>query len=72
MDRRLVDEPIGRFKAQLLRKPGVTAASLDTIARAMREEVDAAYDDARDAQYPDASTAFDDVQDVGDPRQEAY
>jgi pyruvate dehydrogenase E1 component alpha subunit len=72
VDERLMEEPIGRLRAQLLLQPGMTAASLDQSAREIRELVDAAYADARDAPYPDAASAFEDVQDVGDPRQEAY
>jgi pyruvate dehydrogenase E1 component alpha subunit len=45
---------------------------LDDAARDIRKAVDAAYADARDAPYPAAATAFEDVQDVGDPRQGAY
>lgn len=72
VDERLKDEPIGRLRAQLLQRQGVSAASLDAIGVEVRQEVDAAFADARDAAYPEASLAFEDVQDVGDPRQEAY
>jgi len=72
VDERLEDEPIGRMRAQLLQQEGITEAVLEEVARSIREAVDAAYADARDAPYPPASAAFDDVQDVGDPRQEAY
>jgi pyruvate dehydrogenase E1 component alpha subunit len=72
VDARLKDEPIGRLRVLLLQQPGVTAAALDEAARDIRQAVQAAYDDARDASYPAPALAYEDVQDVGDPRQEAY
>lgn len=72
VDERMKDEPIARLRARLLREEGVSAAALDEAAREIREAVAAAYADARDAPYPDPAGAFEDVQDVGDPRQEAY
>ena len=72
VDERLKDEPIGRLRVLLLQQHGVSAASLDAIGVEVGQEVDAAFADARDAAYPEASLAFEDVQDVGDPRQEAY
>jgi pyruvate dehydrogenase E1 component alpha subunit len=72
VDERLTEEPIGRLRAQLLQQAGVTAALLDQAAREIRETLEAAYADARDAPYPEPGSAFEDVQDLGDPRQEAY
>jgi TPP-dependent pyruvate/acetoin dehydrogenase alpha subunit len=72
LDERLEEEPIARLRARLLALPGIPAAELDADAQAARAEVDAAYEDARNAPWPDAALAFEDVQDVGDPREEAY
>jgi pyruvate dehydrogenase E1 component alpha subunit len=72
VEERLRHEPIGRLSERLLGEYGVTAAALEDDARAIRDAVAAAYAEARDAPWPDASWAFEDVQDVGDPRQEAY
>jgi len=72
LDERLGQEPIERLRAQLLQQPGVAAGLLDEAAGEIRAAVDAAYADARDAPYPAAASAFEDVQDLGDPRQEAY
>ena len=72
VDEGLRHEPIGRLRAQLQQQPDVTAAMLDEAARDIRQAVDAAYADAREAPYPAPALAFEDVQDVGDPRQEAY
>ena len=72
MDERLAMEPIGRLRARLLELAGITPADLDADAEAARTEVEAAYEEARDAPWPDAALAFEDVQDVGDPRGEAY
>ena len=72
VDERLKAEPIGRLRTQLLQQPGVTASALAQEESDIRQAVKAAYEDARDAAYPAASLAFEDVQDIGDPRQEAY
>jgi pyruvate dehydrogenase E1 component alpha subunit len=72
VDERLLGEPIGRLRALLLEQPGVTAAVLEQVAQEIRQAVEAAYEDARAAPYPQPALAFEDVQDVGDPRQEAF
>jgi pyruvate dehydrogenase E1 component alpha subunit len=72
VDERLALEPIGRLRARLLALPGITAAELDADARSAHAEVDAAYEEARRAPWPDAALAFEDVQDAGDPRGDAY
>jgi TPP-dependent pyruvate/acetoin dehydrogenase alpha subunit len=66
---RLEQEPIGRLRALLLEREGIGEAVLEEASRTIREAVDLAYSEARDAP---AASAFDDVQDVGDPREEAY
>jgi pyruvate dehydrogenase E1 component alpha subunit len=70
-DRRAL-EPIARLRAQLLQQPGITSTMLDEAAGDIRAAVAEAYADARDAPYPAAATAFEDVQDLGDPRKGAY
>jgi pyruvate dehydrogenase E1 component alpha subunit len=72
VDERLAMEPIGRLRSRLLALPGITAAELEADLQAARAEVDAAYEAARAAPWPDPALAFEDVQDVGDPREEAY
>jgi pyruvate dehydrogenase E1 component alpha subunit len=72
VDERLRHEPLGRLRERLLKEAGISAAMLDEEARSIREAVAVAYADAREAPWPDPSRAFEDVQDVGDPRQEAY
>ncbi len=72
VDERLKHEPIGRLRALLLQQPGITAAALEQEALEIRKSVEAAYEDARKAPYPAPELAFEDVQDIGDPRQEAY
>jgi len=72
VEERLRQEPIGRLREWLLREHRVSVTALDEDARSIREAVAAAYADAREAPWPDAARAFEDVQDVGDPRQEAY
>ena len=72
VDERMKLEPIARLRAHLLGAHGVTADALDEDERQIREAVAAAYEEAREAPYPDPARAFEDVQDVGDPRQEAY
>jgi pyruvate dehydrogenase E1 component alpha subunit len=71
VDQHLKHEPIGRLRARLLQE-GVAEAALEKVSREVGEAVAAAYAEARDAPYPPAAWAFEDVQDVGDPRQEAY
>ncbi len=72
VEERSRQEPIGRLRQRLLAECGVSAATLDQEAQAIRAAVDAAYAEARDAPWPDPARAFEDVQDIGDPRQEAY
>jgi acetoin:2,6-dichlorophenolindophenol oxidoreductase subunit alpha len=72
VDDRRAMEPIERLRARLLQQPGITSAMLDEAAGGIRAAVAEAYADARDAAYPAAATAFEDVQDLGDPRQGAY
>ncbi len=72
VEERSRQEPVGRLRQRLLAECGVPAATLDEEARVIRAEVAAAYAEARDAPWPAPGRAFEDVQDIGDPRQEAY
>lgn len=72
VEERLRQEPLGRLRERLLSEGSLSAAMLDEEARGIRAAVAAAYAEARDAPWPDPAVAFDDVQDVGDPRLEAY
>ena len=72
VEERLQQEPIGRLRQRLLVEGGLADAALDEEARVIRAAVAAAYADARDAPWPDPVRAFEDVQDIGDPRREAY
>ncbi len=57
-------EPIARL-ATVLAERGVAGAALEQIAAEARNEMAAARDAARAAPWPDAATAFEDVQDTG-------
>lgn len=60
----LETDPIARARGHLL-SHGVSAATLDAIENAARDEVDTALAVADAAPWPDASTAFTDVQTIG-------
>lgn len=60
----LETDPIARTRGHLL-SAGVTAATLDSIENAARDEVDTALAVADAAPWPDASAAFTDVQTIG-------
>ncbi|MEJ1168621.1 thiamine pyrophosphate-dependent dehydrogenase E1 component subunit alpha [Variovorax sp. CCNWLW235] len=60
----LETDPIARARGHLL-SHGVSAATLDAIENAARDEVDTALAIADAAPWPDASTAFTDVQTIG-------
>lgn len=63
--------PIARL-AQTLADAGVRGDRLAAHEREAIEEMDAVYDDAKAAPWPPLERAFADVQDVGDPRIDAY
>jgi pyruvate dehydrogenase E1 component alpha subunit len=71
LDEGLLREPIRRLAARLA-GVGVTIEELNAVADDVRAEVDEAYHLAELASYPDVSVAFEDVQDIGDPRLEAF
>ncbi|ADU39893.1 thiamine pyrophosphate-dependent dehydrogenase E1 component subunit alpha [Variovorax paradoxus] len=60
----LETDPIARTRGHLL-SAGVSAATLDEIENAARDEVDTALAIADAAPWPDASAAFTDVQTIG-------
>ncbi|MDH6167420.1 TPP-dependent pyruvate/acetoin dehydrogenase alpha subunit [Variovorax boronicumulans] len=60
----LETDPIARTRGHLL-SIGVTAATLDAIENAARDEVDTALAVADAAPWPDAGAAFTDVQTIG-------
>ncbi len=64
-------DPIARLKALLL-EAGVAAETLDTQAAEAAAEMTQVYATAKAAPWPDAALAMADVQDAGDPRQEAF
>ncbi len=64
-------DPIARLKA-LLMESGVAAETLEAQADEAVAEMAQVYATARAAPWPDAALAMSDVQDAGDPRQEAF
>jgi pyruvate dehydrogenase E1 component alpha subunit len=65
------DDPIARLRETLV-LTGVAAEEMTSLAEAAREEMREVLDTARETPFPRADTTFSDVQDVGDPRVEAY
>ncbi len=65
------DDPIERLRARLT-DAGVSADELDQLQSDATNEMTAVYETARDASFPPAIEAYADVQDLGDPRQEAF
>jgi len=64
-------DPIARLAA-LLREAGVEEARLAAIAQTAGAELDAACRAAKDSPWPEEARAFEDVQDMGDPRERAF
>lgn len=64
-------DPILRVQG-LLREAGVAESDLEELAAAARAELEETYRQAKETPWPEASQAFADVQDVGDPQKEAY
>jgi TPP-dependent pyruvate/acetoin dehydrogenase alpha subunit len=65
------EDPIARL-ADILRASGLPDAEIDADVDAARREMLDAYKTAFDTPFPSSDQAFVDVQDVGDPRVEAY
>jgi pyruvate dehydrogenase E1 component alpha subunit len=64
-------DPIARTR-DLLATAGVSAAEIAGAEATARAEIDRAFADAQASPFPPLARAFADVQDVGDPRQEAF
>ena len=71
VEERWKQDPIARA-AEMLRQAGVAETELEADRDAARAEMQAAYEKAIATPYPPAERAFHDVQDIGDPRVEAY
>jgi len=71
VEARWKDDPIARV-ADLLREAGVPEAEITADRDAAKQEMRAAYEAAVATPYPPAEQAFVDVQDIGDPRVEAF
>jgi len=64
-------DPVARVR-DLLATAGVRATEISEAERAARAEIDEAFEAAKASPFPPLSRAFADVQDVGDPRREAF
>jgi acetoin:2,6-dichlorophenolindophenol oxidoreductase subunit alpha len=64
-------DPIARLR-DLLATAGVAPTDLAAAESAARAEIGAAYAEAKVSPFPPLERAFADVQDVGDPRREAF
>jgi pyruvate dehydrogenase E1 component alpha subunit len=71
VERRWQDDPIARAAA-LLESAGVSGEALTAARNDAFAEMRLAYDAAKATPYPPVEHAFADVQDVGDPRREAF
>jgi len=65
------DDPIARLR-ETLALAGVARDEMAALTQAAHDEMRQVLDTARDTPFPQADAAFSDVQDVGDPRVEAY
>jgi len=66
-----ISDPMARTR-DLLATAGVPASEIAATEAGARSEIDAAYAAAKASPFPALARAFADVQDVGDPRQEAF
>lgn len=71
VEARWKEDPIARV-ADLLREAGVPDAEIAADAETAKAEMRAAYEAAVATPYPPAEKAFVDVQDIGNPRVEAF
>lgn len=65
------NDPLARLK-DALTTAGATTAELKAQEDAARAEMDEAYAQAKASPFPPLSRALEDVQDIGDPRVDAY
>ena len=71
VEARWKDDPVART-VELLRGAGVADADISADREAAQSEMRAAYDTAFATPYPPAEQAYEDIQDIGDPRVEAF
>jgi pyruvate dehydrogenase E1 component alpha subunit len=64
-------DPIARLR-KVLRQADVDLAILEHHELNARQEMAGAFAEAKAAPWPPLPRAFEDVQDIGDPRQEAF
>ncbi|WP_366554717.1 thiamine pyrophosphate-dependent dehydrogenase E1 component subunit alpha [Aquibaculum sediminis] len=64
-------DPIARVAA-LLQDGGSGDGELDAIAAKVRQAMEEVCQSAKDSPWPAEARAFEDVQDIGDPRERAY
>ena len=65
------EDPIVRLR-KVLRQADVDQATLEQHELGARQEMAGVFSEAKAAPWPPLSRAFEDVQDTGDPRQEAF
>jgi len=65
------EDPVARCRL-MLSEAGVSEDELAEIEAAAASEMNTVYELARDATFPPAADAYADVQDIGDPRKEAF
>ncbi len=65
------NDPIARCAAYLA-ELGVSTDDLESHRTAAQEEMAGVYEAARNAPWPDTALAYADVQDIADPREEAF
>ena len=65
------DDPIARQR-DLLLTAGADATALDALRESAQAEMVGALRAAAETPFPDPETAFQDVQDIGSPQEEAY
>ena len=71
VDAAWMNDPIARCAA-LLQEADVAGEVLAAHRRAAVAEMNRAYETAKAAPWPDPAIAYDDVQDIGDPRDRAF
>ena len=70
-DKKWLNDPLILCR-DLLTESGVSSDQLEKIKADASQEMTDVYDMARDASFPAAINAYADVQDIGDPRTEAF
>jgi pyruvate dehydrogenase E1 component alpha subunit len=71
VDTAWTSDPVARTR-DLLATAGVEATEMAAIEATVRSEIDAAFAAAKASPFPPLTRAFADVQDIGDPRREAF